>query len=139
MTRSQAQKRAQHALEKINEVATSDENRQQHYRSYVESLPATIIMNGLGQALAMEKAGAAKKGDIGFGHRAVYEHLNDWLTTRWQEMFGGDKPDDILHAIVKGDEEKYLLMQSEAMAYLEWLKKFAAASLKKPDGNENDG
>ncbi len=128
--RSQAQKRAEHALEKIRELEGSDYG---NYAAYVRSLPARIIMNGLGQALAMERAGAQKDA----GHRLLFAHMQDWLLNGWAHSPHRGS-DDILAALAAGPEADYIRTQGEAMAYLEWLRKFAAAFLKEPDDGEGN-
>ena len=120
--RSQAQKRAAHALAKVKEL--TDGNDYGNYRSYVRALPARIIMNGLGQALAMEKAGANK--DV--GHEKLFEHVQDWLLDGWENSPYRSQQ-DLIAAITAGSEPDYIRAQGEAMAYVEWLKKFAVAYL----------
>ncbi len=125
--RSQAQKRAAHALAKVKEL--TDGNDYGNYRSYVRALPARIIMNGLGQALAMEKAGAhAKNADIRAGHEKLFEHVQDWLLNGWENSPYQGKS-DLISAITQGKESDYIRAQGEAMAYVEWLKRFAVAYL----------
>ncbi len=123
MSKTLAQRRAAHALGRIYAIKDSDHG---NYKSYVSSLPANILMSGLGQAAATLRAG---KKDA---HRKLYDHLSSWLC-------GGDEDSpyqqgDLLENITASSEEKYLHAQSEAIEYLEWLKKFAVAYLK--DGKE---
>ncbi len=130
MPRSLAQRRAAHALNQV--MQARENNNYGNYVSYVKALPAAIIMSGLGQALAMEKAGASKSGDVGAGHRLLYQHMDAWLRRGGED--GWSTPyvnaQDILDAIVAGSEEDYLKAQIEALEYLEWLKKFAMAYLE---------
>jgi CRISPR-associated protein Cmr5 len=128
--------RAQHAMAKIAEVkgfAASAEpaqrKRAEHYASYVKALPANIIQTGLGQALATLLA--RSKGQE-TATREIYLHLQDWLCRQHTDSpyyEATQDPPDLLCAIVEGDEDEYLRAQSEAMAYLAWLKKLAAAQL----------
>ena len=137
--RSQAQKRAADALEKVK--ALRDRNDYGNYRSYVKALPAKVIMNGLGQALAMEKAGAQAKNEvIRAGHEKLFKHMQDWLLTGWEHKPKRyrDKT-DILAAITQGEESDYIRAQGEAMAYVEWLKKFAVAYLEDKDDPAEGG
>ena len=130
--RSQAQKRAADALAKV--TVLRDGNDYGNYRSYVKALPARIIMNGLGQALAMEKAGASKDA----GHEKLFEHVQDWLLTGWENSpYRGQE--DLIAAITEGEESDYIRAQGEAMAYVEWLKKFAVAYLEDKDDKRKDG
>jgi len=121
-----AQQRAAHALQRIEAHSVAGPDTYGNYRSYVDGLPATIIMNGLGQALAMERAGTTT------GHRVLFDDLDDWLRNGWPGTPYRDR-DDILSAITAGNEGAYLRAHDEAMAYLSWLKRFAAAYLEKLD------
>lgn len=128
------QQRAAHALKQIEGVSSAGK-----YPSYVKSLPATILTNGLGQALAMLKAQA--KGDKKDPHHLLYTHMESWLCGKEPHMQTGGKSDikhtaapykgqaNIMTAIINQPEQSYLLAQAEALAYLEWLKKFASAYL----------
>lgn len=121
--RSQAQDRALHALKRIE--ALPDERG--NYLSYVKALPATIIMSGLGQAMAMEKAGVKDP-----GHVLLYRHVESWLCNMDGEGWASSpygRDGDLVRAIVYGSHEDYVRAQAEALEYLEWLKKFAVASL----------
>lgn len=138
-----AQRRAMHALGQIAAIKQQPDHRQILYRSYVEGLPATILQAGLGQAMASLLARA--KGDSEHGRYAVYASLESWLC--------GDDPDapflnnpptktsnlKLINALAKCDPSTYLRAHAEALAYLEWLKKFAAAELKRPDPGSNIG
>lgn len=121
------QLRAKHALAAINLLKSREHYK---YVSYVKALPAAILMNGLGQALATELSAA--KGKSADAHKLLYDHVHAWLCS--------DCPDspyrgcgDLIEAIVDNDEDKYLLAQIEALAYLVWLKKFAVAFLEEQE------
>jgi len=119
-TQSLEQLRAKHALEAIGNL-----NDYGNFLSYVNALPAAIRTNGLGQAMATERAGS--KDDK--GHGKLYKALNDWLCRddSWAPYPRGM---DLIEAIVKNGEAHYLRAQAEALAYLVWLKKFARAQLE---------
>lgn len=128
-----AQKRAADALTKIKSLENQDYG---NYNSYVNALPATVIMNGLGQAAAMLVSSAKlKSGERKADHRAyesLYNHLSTWLCRNEQEAPYG--AGDLLTMITTPSEDaekSYIKAQTEAMAYLEWLKKFSNAYLKK--------
>ena len=99
-----------------------------NYRNFVQSLPATILRNGLGQAMAMEKAGRAKDK----GHGLLFDQMQLWLCVGWAKSPYRSKPDDLMRAIVEGDQTAYVRAQAEALAYLDWLKKYAVAALPEP-------
>ena len=129
-----SQLRAANALMRTEELlATGNYGK---YKSYVQSLPATILMNGLGQAAAMLLAAA--KGNRQDPHRLLYNHLSSWLCNEKDDYSGApyDNHQDLLRAITTEDEDHYLKAQAEALAYLEWLKKFANAYLR--DDSQSD-
>jgi len=112
------QKRAEHALQMIKQIETKEYG---HYVSYVSSLPATIVMNGLGQALVTLLA----KNDR--AHRMLYDHVADWLCKR---VYTSGTNNNLIDQMMKKDQAFYLRAQAEAMAYLSWLKQFARAYLQ---------
>lgn len=129
MTRTMEQERAAHALAKVGEIGTKDEKFREKYVSYVEALPATILMNGLGQAAATLLAAA--KGKTEDAHRVLFDHLQEWLCRAApQAPYGGET--NLMDAITAHDRAAYLRAQAEALAWLVWLKKFAVAYLKNP-------
>lgn len=126
------QDRAQHALRQIKSLESQSEPWQGRYKTYVKGLPATIVSNGLGQALATLLA--ASKGDPTDPHYVLYQHLERWLCRQHHlAPYPGAK--NAMDAITTGDASLYRIAQMEAMAYLVWLKKFAVAYLK---GKERD-
>ena len=82
-----------------------------------------IHMNGLGQAMAFYNS--KKQSIAAYGH--VYKVLSDWLCDE-RKLFG-DKT-DLLDGITQNDMGVYRMAQSEAQAFLVWLKNFANAYLK---------
>jgi len=124
------QQRAIHALDKVKKVASEDKFTKD-YKSYAESLPTMIVVNGLGQACATLLSQA--KGDSD-AHRQLYDHLEDWLCERNAAVYA-KKP--LIEAIINGDQNQYVWAQFEALAYLIWLKKFAQAHLSKGKGGAN--
>ena len=119
------QMRAHDAWQRIEGMKDKDYG---NYASYVKALPATILTLGLGQALAMEKAGASKAGSVGFGHLTLYQQMHDWLCTKWLISPYRDEK-DILYAVTCSDQTAYIRAQVEALSYLGWLKRFAVAEL----------
>ncbi len=119
--------RARHALEIVESM--KDENLE-NYVSYVKALPATILQNGLGQAMATLLAAAKKHQED--DHKRLYDHMESWLCKKnAHSPYSGQ--DNLMKAITINDESAYIHAQAEAMAYLEWLKKFAVAYLTKAE------
>jgi CRISPR-associated protein Cmr5 len=160
--RTTEQKRADHALKTIRKLRDLDQKQGSdsrklplygNLRAYVENLPTTIVMNGLGQAMATELAAARMGEDDSstenhdlYGrieslqspakgnrdsdekaHELLFCIVQDWLQK--SEVYSEDQ--DLMKAIVRGDQKKYVRAQYEALAYLEWLKKFSQAFLRK--------
>ncbi len=126
------QKRAKHALDQVKAL---QKDRPGNYLSYVNALPAAILMNGLGQALATERAASDQ------AHHKLAQHVSDWLLspeahTRYDTPVSDEAQLDaaqrLLGRIVAGDQDAYLWAQTEAIAYVNWLKKFANAFLDPP-------
>ncbi len=135
MSLTQEQRRAQYALDTI--LALQENRIQGHYRSYVEALPANIVMSGFGQAMATELAaarcGESSRGPKEEAHKMVYDHIQSWLQE--DGLCRQDQP--LMTAIVSYEQMTYQRAQAETLACLIWLKKFAQAYLSK-DENVND-
>ena len=140
---SLVQVRAQNALSAVQRLAALPEapGAYGNYVAYVKALPVNIRSLGLGQALAflLSKAASEKKPPanelLATPHGLLYGHVTAWLVGR--RIYEGDiSPGNFMASLVDGDQERYLRAQIEAMAYLDWLKKFAVALLEQP--NESD-
>ncbi|MGI9951585.1 type III-B CRISPR module-associated protein Cmr5 [Moorellaceae bacterium AZ2] len=133
MRQTLEQIRARDALNKIRNIQRNyPEDIQQKFVSYVESLPAAILTNGLGQAAATLLAQA--KGNERDAHYILYQDLQDWLCRDDPEGWAPYRGEtDLMAAIVSYDRTAYLRAQAEALAWLEWLKKFAVAFFKKQE------
>ncbi|UJG42175.1 MAG: type III-B CRISPR module-associated protein Cmr5 [Candidatus Heimdallarchaeum aukensis] len=124
--------RAKFALASINEVIDDDEINNSSFLSYVKSLPATIVMNGLGQAIAMELASATPKPDNGDkkAHKKIVDIIETWL--KKVNIFTDSN--DLIYNITNATQDEYILAQIETLEFLGWLKKLAQA---KVEVNEN--
>ncbi len=133
--RTLEQQRAENALSRVNELKDClDDEFKKRYRAYVDRLGPTIVMNGLGQALATELAAAGpRKSASEKAHHEVYISLQRWLCRKDGGVYssGGD----LLQSITKNDEQNYLYAQAESLAWLEWHKKFCRASFPKGEGD----
>lgn len=123
------QRRAEQALKSVDELQ-SDPKTAAKYVGYVKALPASILANGLGQALATELA--AKDA----AHDKLAKHLALWLLEAPGTPYGTELPESdhakvLLSRIVEGKQHAYVWAQAEAIAYVGWLKKFAVAFLSK--------
>ena len=82
------QKRAEHAWKSV--LSIQGDKNDGYYVSYVASLPATIVMNGLGQALVTQLAKAKKDKDHEEhdSHRLLFNHVASWLAEQIEELEG---------------------------------------------------
>ncbi|MHB8474074.1 MAG: type III-B CRISPR module-associated protein Cmr5 [Gammaproteobacteria bacterium] len=118
-----AQQRAKHALARIEAMKTEDDG---HLSAHIAGFPAMILMSGFGQACAfyLSKGGAMK---------LAYDALESWLTSAGKPYTSATGACELMTAITSNDAATYRLAQAEALAYLDWLKKFAKAFLKSED------
>jgi len=134
--------RAKHALQAVQGLPTEVKK----YTSYAKGLPASILQNGLGQAMATLLAAAKgepafRDGAVHEAHRLLYDHVQDWLCRSdplapYQTERGpGSNSTILMEKIVENGEADYLWAQAEALAYLSWLKKFAVAFRSEKGGN----
>ena len=127
--RSMDQERAEFALTKIQAIlGGADKSHKVEVRRYLNNLPALIRMNGLGQALAFFRM----KGE-GTAHDTIYRMVGAWLCDASSEGRIFSESADALSAITQSDMAHYMAAQNEALALLQWLKKFAVALLPKED------
>jgi CRISPR-associated protein Cmr5 len=120
------QRRAADALRQIKVLENAPEAGA--YARYVKALSASILMNGLGQALAFEKMKGTPEGNDAGGHKKLYEHVSKWLCRVGGPLAAPEA--DALLQITRVDRATYMRAQAEALAYLAWLKKLAGAFLK---------
>ena len=87
--------------------------------------------------IAGAKVNESKRSDDEKARESLYSQISTWLCDpREDAPYPGRK--DVLEAITQLDEDAYIRAQAEALAYLEWLKKFANAFLKRPEGGSHD-
>lgn len=105
-----------------NILAVKPQRHQAKYGSLARKMPTLIQTNGLGQTLAFLKAKGKDH------HKQMFTHLSGWLVTRLPGT------GDMLSRIFEMESQTYRLATGEALAFLQWLKRFAEAEL----GNEED-
>ena len=131
--------RAQEALKAVQKIAGGDQKIAKKFRSYAESLPAIIVRNGLGQALAMEaangKVGNQAEKDEEKAHKKLYEIVANWVLQKVYERQSNLLPLQVIDEIIKSDQSKYMRAQEEALLFLQWVKRFANATIER---DQND-
>src|SRR3990167_2111292 len=101
---------------------------QNEYCSTVMKLSSLILTNGLGQTLAFLKSKG--KGEKKKPQEMVYQHLQEWLINIDVINWGSVKKGELIERIMLIDSNKYRLVTTEALSFLNWLKRFEDAMLK---------
>lgn len=121
--RTLAQKRAEYALKKT--LASRDKVEKDKFKSFTAGAPAAILRNGFGHTLAFWLSKGKPE------HVTLFEILTSWLQESRKENFGACRqPRDYMQTIATIEQGEYLAAQNEALALLEWVKRFAAADLE---------
>lgn len=113
------QERARSAWQAIERV--QKRNEFEKYKQLLQGLPVAIHTAGLGQTVAFYRAKGKEE------HKLALEHLAAWLLREQPENKRTDK--DLVQAIQEGSADDYRRLTAEALAYLAWLKRFAAAAV----------
>jgi CRISPR-associated protein Cmr5 len=128
-TQQLAQLRAGHALAQIEAMKAQDDG---HLSAHIAGFPAMILMSGFGQACAFYLS----KGKT---MKLAYDALENWLTSAGRPYASATGTCKLMTAITSNNAATYRLAQAEALAYLDWLKKFAKAFLKSEEENGKEG
>lgn len=125
------QSRAEHALAAIEPMQTLPLQLRSRYLAYLKGLPAMIITHGLGQSLAVLKANSQKNNEKQDqkAYLLLYQQSAEWLCHQDHGIFRGASPDTLMTAIVQCHLTEYMRAQTELLAFVAWLKKFAEALL----------
>jgi len=119
LQKTKDQQRAAQAWKNISDVkAKAFEGL---YGGWVKKLPALILTNGLGQALAFLLA----KGKRQEAAKTLYDHLSKWIMAEVAQVQGVK----LLDWLIKHDSAHYRRATTEALAFVNWLKRFAEAEL----------
>jgi CRISPR-associated protein Cmr5 len=133
--RNAEQRRAADALKAVRQLDANDDELRRRYRVYADRLGPSILMNGLGQALATERAAAGNKPTKPdqHAHDRLYRNVQAWLCrpAGVYEAVTGEV--DLLTALVGGSQALYVRAQTETLAWLVWHKKFCRAYLPASD------
>lgn len=123
MSRTLDQERAGAAMKSVMDV--KDKEYAREFGQMARKAPASIQINGLGQTLAFLKAKNKP------AHTELYKAVQEWVGQR----FAPQK--DLLTWIIKdATSDDYRRATAEALAFLNWVKRFAEAELTR---EPNDG
>lgn len=118
LTSNLDQRRARHAWKAVQKAKPGPAAPK--FRDESKRLPVRIMTSGLGASIAFLNA---KKSDGG-----VVDALADWLL---REMKSPATREDLVGAIVEGSSDDLRHHTGEALAYLQWLTRFAEAEIDK--------
>ena len=129
-----AQKRAKHALDKVNEIIDKHANlNNKNFKSFAAGSPTIILQNGLGQALAFwaSKMKVDKNGHWN-NEKYVLDVIKSWFANAENPLkFIDTRTDEksFITSLLDKDQAEYLEIQKETLAMLEWFKRYANAFL----------
>jgi len=119
--RTLGQKRAEFCLDMLQSLPA---NIRDDFKPFTAGLPALILQNGFGQALAFLKAKANGQDK----HHHSFKIITAWLVK--MNILNQENNDvDYLRQLSTMDQQAYLHAQKETLAMLEWLKRYANAEL----------
>jgi CRISPR-associated protein Cmr5 len=120
MSSTLAQRRSLFALDKVRDASKIDK-----FDKLTLGLPAMILQNGFGQTLAFLLAKA--KGNENDHHTEAFDIITSWLETR--HILKKRDRAEVMKEISQMPQSEYLRAQEEALAILEWVKRYANANL----------
>ena len=117
------QRRANHAWHAVERLKQLKKDEAKEYAGEARKLPIRIIAAGLGQALAFILAKAKdKKKNL----KQLHDDLTDWVI-RERPTRSAARPQSLMESIVEGNTLFLRQATDEALAYLQWLNRFAEA------------
>ncbi|MDO8723567.1 MAG: type III-B CRISPR module-associated protein Cmr5 [Syntrophales bacterium] len=128
--RTMAQKRAEYALERVLLIKDKKD-----FQSFSAGAPSMILQNGFGQTLAFWLAKGTKDSKIKNNdkHVELFDMVKDWLSLKTKDInnsFANEKDrTKLMKELTTMEQRQYLSAQNEALALLEWVKRFANADL----------
>lgn len=126
--RTLGQKRAEFALNKVTNIS---EDRKEKFKPFSAGAPSMILQNGFGQAIAFWLAKGKNKDNE---HMVMFHMVKEWLSYEKDDVKNNfvkktNNPKEFIEAISTMSQHKYLTAQTETLALLEWVKRFANAGL----------
>jgi CRISPR-associated protein Cmr5 len=119
-------KRSQFALEQIKKEF--DDSVVKDTANFIVGMPTMILTNGIGQSLAflLSKKGEDSESEEKLKYDKVFRIIQSWLQTEIDELKTDNKK-EFLEKMAGLDQGVYLKAQREALAILQWLKRYARA------------
>lgn len=116
-----------------------DRKKQDEYAGQAKKLPTRIMASGLGAALAfvLAKAKAGTREEKPHFVR-LHDDLTEWVV-RERPLVSAKNRNSLLDSLIQSDADFLRLATDEAMAYLQWLNRFAEAQgLGDTEGGSED-
>ncbi|MFH1117079.1 MAG: type III-B CRISPR module-associated protein Cmr5 [Pseudomonadota bacterium] len=126
MSNTLAQQRSAFALTEVRHLR----GNRRDFAKFVAGLPAMILQNGFAQALAFLLAkGTDKNGKPNHGdkHLQAFDIIVRWFNDR--DIVKQTEHRQVMAALSEMPQGDYLRAQDEALALLEWVKRYANAGL----------
>lgn len=136
--------RAKFAYEEVKKfVSKQNVENAKLFKSYIKKMPAMIQVNGLGQTIAfyyskMKKEKIKKektKINKEMVYCEIYKIIEKWFREKFSDVASYQADVELIEAIVKLESPEYRLATNEAMALLNWMKKFVSGMV---EGETND-
>jgi CRISPR-associated protein Cmr5 len=128
------QQRAARAWQCIEEVKRQDNEAKKKYSTQARKFPSLIQVNGLGQALAFVYSKAKfqerNRGAEARANGLLFNQVSNWV--KGELKVSGDE--NLLRLVVGQKSDFYRRATTEAIAFLNWLKRFAEAELPTEEG-----
>lgn len=112
------QRRANFALDRI---LTTPPELKDDMKTFSAGAPSMILQNGFGHTLAFWLAKGTLK------HLQLFDIVKKWLVMN--ELASGNDRGEFMRNLTEMDWKQYIKAQKEALALLEWVKRFAKAGL----------
>ncbi len=116
-----SQQRAEYALQKVNENGKAD-----GFKNFSAGAPSMILQNGFGQSLAFWAAKG--KGNNNEKHTVVLNIVLEWL--KKEKLIQSSEANSFFSELNNLSQEVYFAAQTESIAVLEWVKRYANAFCK---------
>jgi CRISPR-associated protein Cmr5 len=130
------QKRAAQAWQCVEEVKQRSDNVRGKYSTLARKLPSLVQVNGLGQALAFVYSKAKfqekNRGPEAEANGLIFTQVSGWV----KEELGISGAENLLKLVVERKSDFYRRATAEAIAFLNWLKRFAEAELPTEEARE---
>ena len=112
------QQRSEFALKQVQEIFGVPVKKDD--ANFVVGVPTMILTNGLGQTLAFLLSKGKPQ------HTGTFRAVQSWLGREMPDLATAQEM-NFLQKLAAADQRDYLRAQREALAMLEWLKRYARA------------